>query len=432
MQGATAVVAAIAAVLAWILWGGNLEPSPPQAPLRLGEARVAQQPPRESSPDGHRSNTYFALEAAGEDLDAMIDSALDSRATLNQRVRAVWWLGRFGSDEAVDVLERVLHSDARAAVKASAAHALGFSGHDAVGQILESLLQSTEITVACGAIRGLAATGDLEFVSVLEALLHDPAARDMVRGQAAVSLADLAGPKAQESLLSAFRNVESEDLAGSVLEGLGKLPFEQTTPFFRGVLEDGQLSDGIKAAALEALGESTPDAVGLLSEVAAGASSPELRIAAVDALAFLEDASARPQTLLKLLASEAEPDVRVELYSTLALDAREVYTRSRAERVVSLVLSETSTDARLEGIRLVAYMLSGTPREPLVEPFEREMVPWLLDQATTSQSRYRRLVAVEALQVAGTRESRGVLAELTRGDDVEVAAAAARGIAPGG
>ena len=77
-------------------------------------------------------------------------------------------------------------------------------------------------------------------------------------------------------------------------------------------------------------------------------------------------------------------------------------------------------------------MLSGTPREPLVEPFEREMVPWLLDQATTSQSRYRRLVAVEALQVAGTRESRGVLAELTRGDDVEVAAAAARGIAPGG
>ena len=269
-------------------------------------------------------------------------------------------------------------------------------------------------------------------MSVLEALLHDPAARDMVRGQAAVSLADLAGPKAQESLLSAFRNVESEDLAGSVLEGLGKLPFEQTTPFFRGVLEDGQLSDGIKAAALEALGESTPDAVGLLSEVAAGASSPELRIAAVDALAFLEDASARPQTLLKLLASEAEPDVRVELYSTLALDAREVYTRSRAERVVSLVLSETSTDARPEGIRLVAYMLSGTPREPLVEPFEREMVPWLLDQATTSQSRYRRLVAVEALQVAGTRESRGVLAELTRGDDVEVAAAAARGIAPGG
>jgi HEAT repeat protein len=356
--------------------------------------------------------------------DLPIQRALDSRADLALRVDAVRELARRGTDEAMEALRRLFASDARSILKAVAAEALGETNHPEAERMLEELLGTDDEIVLRGALRGIAKSGRPGSLGVLEVFLLNPAAPESVRVEAALALGRRGDPAAYRALTLAFVEVESDQMAGRVLEALGALPFSQVEGFFRRMLADPTLSDELKLEALEALGNSTPEAAKLLLEYADRAPDPGLRAGAVNAVSMLDEAEDVQVSLLPLLATESSPAVRAELYSALAFDGSGTYRNTRPEVVVQRILAEREPRARLEGFRLVASMLRAHPDPRLAEPFDRQMVPWLRDQAQSGLQRYTRRVSVDTLRLANTAASTGALRELARSPDRDTASAA--------
>jgi HEAT repeat protein len=356
--------------------------------------------------------------------DLAIQRALDSGADLGLRVDAVRALALRGTDEAMEALRRLLASDARSILKAAIADALGETRHPEAGRMLEELLESDDEIVLRGALRGIAKTGRPGSVGTLELFLLNPAAPESARVEAALALGKLDDPAAYRALALAFVEVESDQLAGRVLEGLGALPYPEVEVFFRRVLADPELSTELKVAALEALNRSTPEAGELLLEYADRAPDPRLRAAAIDGLAMLDEAEGVQGSLLPLLETEESPAVRAELYSALAFDGSDTYRSASPEFVVQRILAERDPRARLEGFRLVASMLRAHPDPRLSEPFDRQMVPWLREQALAGRQRYTRRVSIDTLRLANTAAGTGALRELARARDPDTARAA--------
>jgi hypothetical protein len=207
--------------------------------------------------------------------------------------------------------------------------------------------------------------------------------------------------------------------------------FSADEDYFREVLASPGFSPETKADVLETLGEAGPEAVELLLEIAAGAEEPELRAAAVESLAWLDGsdedparAAAPPRALLDLLESEADAEVRAELYSALAFDAGTSWDDARLDRLVERVLTEQRSETRLQGSRLIASRLRHHPDTRLAEVFDRELLPWLQAEASKQGSRYSRLMSVDALKLADTRAASEALHDLSRSQDTTVARAA--------
>ena len=207
-----------------------------------------------------------------------------------------------------------------------------------------------------------------------------------------------------------------------VLAEAGRRPYSEA--WFRDVLAIPELPTEVKVAVAEALADSTPEAADLLLEVATGAEDPELRAAAVESLAWLDESAEFQDALLDHLESEPHADVRAELYRALAFDAGATAESTRVRDVVARVLSEREADARVQGFRLVAGMLRLHPDPHLAGIFDRDMVPWLWEEASGRGSRYSRLVSIDALKLANTSAATDALHDLSRSQEAAVAVAA--------
>jgi HEAT repeat protein len=362
------------------------------------------------------------------DLDEMLDLALDVEAPLDARIRAVRWLGRFGSTEAIDVLEHILHAASPARLLTEAAEALGSSKHADSRRILETLLESENDAIVRGALRAVAARADADAVAILEAMLRDLNQSDAVRAQAATSLGRLATAQATASLRESFAQIDDPNLVSSILEALGEQPYRETEDFFRSIITDGEVDPEIKIAALEALSDAPPESSELLLEFASGASDPELRISAIESLALLDGSEDAVVPLLDILDREPSPDVRAELYSALAFHNLETHAGAALDTLVRTILEEESLETKLQGYRLVGAMLSVGPDTRLSGPFDEFMVDWLSEQAEFATNSYRRSLAIDALNLAGTDEARRALGRLAYRDDPTIVAEAERAL----
>lgn len=357
-------------------------------------------------------------------LDDRIARAEDPDLPIELRARAAWQLARSRSDTATEVLERLLRSDAPSHLKASIAEALGHSPHPDAPRILDELLGSEDPLLLRGAMRGLAATGDPAARDRLASMLLDDSLSEDVRAQAALSLGALGGADAPRVLSSALAAAESEDLAASVLDGLGALPFTETENLFRAVLESADTSQELKVVALEALANAEGEPAPLLLGYARESDSPELRVAALDAIGLLDRVGPALGGVVELLASEQSSEVRAAAYNALAAQAREVHERVRVERLMPSIQGEPDPAARLEGYRLVAALLQAAPDPDLREHFDAEMVDWLRDEALDNPTRYGRGLALDALKISNTERAARALDQLARVGDPEVARAA--------
>ena len=227
------------------------------------------------------------------------------------------------------------------------------------------------------------------------------------------------GGRAQDSA-----DAETEDWEHAILASVRRRPSSGTESFVREVLANPENPTEVKVAVVESLEDPTPEAIELLLETAAEAEDPELRAAAVESLAWLDEPDDVRGALLDLLETESSAEVRAELYSALAFDPGDTHAKAHLDDLVRMVLSERRSEARVQGFRLVASMLRFHPDPHMAEIFDRDMVPWLWEEAMREGSRYARLVSVDALKLANTSAAAEALDDLSRSQEAAVAEAA--------
>jgi HEAT repeat protein len=435
----TAALAAVALVIASLERPWEPEPGLPPAPAGTGAPAPGAQaiPAPAVEPGAGLASWRDTLSrwlrgsdaAALAPLRDLVDLARDPTTPLELRVGAVRWIARDGGQEGLEFLEDLLSGDAPASLRAAIAEAIGESPQPDARTLLEDLLESDDEALARGALRGLARGPDAP--GLLASVLRDGERPLAVRAQAAGLLGTLEAEEASAALRSALPEIDDAALAAHVLDALGEHPFARNADAFRAVLANPALPRELKIEALEALGDSGTDSAALLLDYAARAPEPELRAAAVEAIAFLDDSDAIAPWLLRLVESEPSPDVRAEIYASLGFHARATYAAADADRLVDVILSETGGPVRLQAFRLAATILRTHPDPRLVEAFDARMVPWLQDEALRAPGRAQRLACLDTLQLARTPEATAALERLARSHDAAVAEAAARALRSG-
>jgi HEAT repeat protein len=346
-----------------------------------------ERPPRSGSPPGSPP--------AAADVRAWLEILADPEGDLGERLRAATKLAILGTDEALLALSAALESGP-SPLAAGVAEALGECRHPEARALLETLLGAADEAVARGAIRGLGRAGDPEALEALAGILGDEAARPGARGEAAYVLGEASGTAALEALVRAAHAAGEGPLRGEVLAGLGARPFAETEGFFREYLGSPETSPTAKAAALEALGDSRGNPAPVLLEYAAHA-DPALREASAAALAAAEETGEIGESLVRLLATETVPDVRLGLYQ--ALESQASFDLARVQ---ALVLAEEAADVRLAGLGLLAAAGPHAGDAAIADHVERDVVPELEATAIEGAAPRERMASVIALRRAGT------------------------------
>ncbi len=348
----------------------------------------------------------------------LISQLLNPALPLKNRRQAARALAQLGSDETLAALKTAL-LEGPPYLKAAIGEGLGESPHPEAKNLLLSMVNGTDETVARGAIRGLALRGDAEAAETLGQVLFDAQKPDSVRAEAALALGEVQQPAALASLTRAATELQDETLTEQVLEGLGRRPFEETAEFFRSYLESPSLSTESKVAALEALGNAEGNVAPFLLKYAADPDA-EVRAAAVWALSATDSESDLGPQLLGLLKQETSPEVRLRLYQALGnQDAWDVPT------LLALAEKETDPGVRLAGLAVLAQAVRAAPTPEALSFFNQTAVPELERTALTRDSMPDRLSAVLALRQAGTAEATRALQDVAgQASDRKVAEAA--------
>jgi len=358
-----------------------------------------------------------------ESLRTALERAMDGELDPERRARAIRALAAFGNDEALDVLERLLRGDPSIAIRTVVARALGKCTHPDALRLLRASLGDPAPSVAAAAALSLGRLRHPEALDALRSLLEDPGAPESLRAAAAVAMAD--HPEAHGALreLAASSNAA---LAAAALEGLAGQAFAENEALLRSALAGPQLGLDAKLPVVEALADGDADAMAYLVELAGGHREPELRTAAIEALALGEDGEGSAAGLAAIAQHEPEPEVRAALYNALSVLPPEPADPRRAG-LVAEALGESEPRARLEGSRMLASWLRRSPDPDLARSFDASAVDWLRESAE-SGSRFTRHLATHTLLLAGTTAARDALRDLSHSSDPAVSEPAERAL----
>ena len=369
----------------------------------------------------------------GPELDpdriAELDSiARDGEASPSERVDAIRWLGRVGTDASVASLVALLARELPPDLALEAAAALGRSSHPEVDRRIDEQLASGDVVRQQGAIRALALRGGEQTLERMRSIAADPAAAEPLRREAIAALGVLADREAGRTLRMLYASAGSDALAAEVLAALAARPFAENREFMRSVVADDSESIEVRAQLLESLASASPGVLEFLTDVALDSPEPELRRASIGAMAQLDPDGRAVMGLVRRIPFETEAALRIEIYRGLALPAGEAMPSSVAEALVSAVLIEKEPQVRTYGARAVALHLDARTGAELFDRFDRELVPFLEREAATGESARVRGLALEALARAATEASTRALENLRRAGDAGIAAAAERAI----
>lgn len=360
---------------------------------------------------------------------AEMDSiAHDGEASPSERVDAIRWLGRVGTDESVASLVALLARELPPALAREAAAALGRSSHPEVDHRIEEQLASGDVMRQQGAIRALALRGGEQMLERMRSIAVDPAAAEPLRMEAIAALGGLADREAGRTLQMLYASAGSDALAAEVLAALAARPFAENRDFMRSVVADDSESIELRAQVLESLASASPGVLEFLTDVALDSPEPALRRASIGALAQLDPDGRAVMGLVRRIPFETDAALRIEIYRGLALPVGEEMPSSVAEALVSAVLIEKEPYVRTYGARAVALRLDAQTGAELFERFDRELVPFLEREAAMGEPASVRGLALEALARAATEASTRALENLRRAGDAGIAAAAERAI----
>jgi HEAT repeat protein len=358
----------------------------------------------------------------GMSLEQTIARFVDERVAFAERRMYAYRLARVGSPECIAALRHVL-GHAPPEQKAFIAQLIGSAGNPAVKPLLLPLLQDASETVVIGAIRGLSATGGEDVAAEIGAMLSDSTRLQTVRIEAATGLGNLATPAAKEALTQALRQTDASELATEILKGLGRFQFASVANTFERYLINPDTPAEMRVVAAEALAQSTTEAAPFLLAVAENDARADVRAAAAWAISAHQAPAEVGRALAQLVESEQVPDVRRRLYEAL-LPQSEV----PAERLLPAVQAEQDVAARVAGFNVIGSLAGKQPTSSTASAFDREIVPELLQIATTPNTLNIQMRAVFALRRAQTERARAALAVIASDAHPQIAAAARNGL----
>jgi HEAT repeat protein len=411
-----ALAIGLAGAIAWHFGKRSPQPEPASA-----QSVAQDRPSAEPAASARPAAPFPPALAAGWTRSTnapLIARLFDVSLPLAARRRAARELARIGSDDAIAALKVAL-AGGPPYLKAAIGEGLGESPNPEAGALLRELANDTDETAARGAVRGLAMRGGAEAAEALAGFLGDEDKPESVRTEAALALGDVEGPEALAALTRAVAEIHDESIAGSILEGLAKRPFDETEQAFSNYLETPNLTGESKAAALEALANTQGEVAPFLIQYAADPDS-QVRAAAAWSLTSTESETNLSPQLTDWLKQETDSEVRTRLYQ--ALGNQDNYD---VTALMALAQKETDPAARLAGLELLGRACGPDSTPDLLSFFNQTAVPELTKAALSGDNPQQRLNSVQALSQAGTPESIHALQQIagSSGDPAIVAAA---------
>lgn len=424
---AAGIPLAAVAVVAACIWVEDRFPSDdPRKALHPGVQRVVSRPVvtfLSRQAEHHvRQRADLMFMNTGMSLEQTLERFLDESVDLKERRIHAYRLARVGSPECIAALLKVLGT-APPEHRAFMAQLIGSTGSPAAREWLLPLLDDPDERVVRAAIRGLGVIGGDEATERISAFLQDAEQPEAVRIEAALGLGTIGTPAAGDALVRALGGASSEDLAIPILDGLGRFDFPLVEATFNQLITHPETPKTLKVAALEALANSSADALPYLLNGAEHAADPELRAAAAWAISAQPEAPDCGSELIRLTGNEPEPEVRRRLYEAMLPQAS-----VRADALLSRVQAEDDLAARVAGFNAVGAALRREPASGSAEIFNRDIAPELVRIAIEPNSLNLQMRAVFALRRAGTPAAREALARIVDHAPPQVATAARHGL----
>jgi len=179
----------------------------------------------------------------------------------------------------------------------------------------------------------------------------------------------------------------------------------------------------MRVVATESLAFSTKEAVPFLLGLAGADADTDVRASAAWAISAQVDDQHLGQTLTGLAEQETEAYVRRRLYEALLPQ-----TDIPAERLLPMIEAEDDVAARVAGFNALGRAAGLRPGSAVAAAFDQQIVPELLQIATSENSLNIQMRAVFALRRAQTEAAQGALAAIARSAQPQVAIVAQNGL----
>jgi len=429
LGGVALIILAAGAFVAFSVWVENRFPKQDSKhPVLAAARRVVTRPVVNALSRGAEAYVRKRAEApfmySWLSLDETIARFLDQRVPIEERRLYAYRLARDGSPKAVEALLKVFQS-AAPQHKAFMAQLIGSTRNPQAKAWLWLLLDDPNRDVVLATIRGLSAIGGDDVTSRIIGILNDEQRSDQVRVEAAIGLGVIGTPKASGALVEMLARVPTGELAVQILNSLSRFEFSNVSTVFEEYLGAPDANPKMRVAAVEALANGSAESVPFLLKLAGSDADPDVRASAAWAISAHTGITDQGPALSSLVQHETEADVRRRLYEgLLAQDS------VSPDQLLPIVQSEEDLAARVAGFNAVGQFVRQQPVSPAATIFNDQIVPELVQIATSPTSLNLQMRAVFALRRAQTGPAQAALMAIANSARPEVATNARNGLLP--
>jgi HEAT repeat protein len=358
----------------------------------------------------------------GLTLEQTVARFLDERIDLSQRRIYAYRLARIGTPECVEALLNVLRT-APPEHKAFIAQLVGSTGNPEAKTWLLPLLGDADEAVVMATIQGLSVIGGSEITTLIREILADNKRSELIRIQAALGLGTIGTPAARSALIDSLNLSPSSALGVQILNSLGHFEFPMIADIFEQYLVAPDSPQTMRVAAVEALANSSTEAVPFLLQVTGNDRNPDVRASSAWAISAHDTINDLGPALAELAEREPAADVRRRLYEALVGQSA-----IPADRLLNLVRNEQDLAARIAGFNALGRVAYQQPGSDVAMAFDQEAVPELLKVAISPNSLNLQMRAVFALRRAQTESAREALKLISNSANPQIATAARNGL----
>jgi HEAT repeat protein len=358
----------------------------------------------------------------GFTLEEVIARFLDEKADMGERRVYAYRLAREGTPQALEALAKGFQA-ARPEDKVFMTRLIGSVRNPGAKEVLWPLLDDVDRNVVLTALRGLSAIGGADVSHKLGMLLEDSRQPESVRIEAAQGLGEMRTPAERDILIRVLVREEETDVGTEILNSLGRFPYPMVAGTFEKVLSAPETPEPMRVTAVEALAYSSKEAVPFLLGVAADDRDPDVRASAAWALSLHGHQNQLGPELFFMAEREEDPDVRRRLYEAMLPQSGIL-----PERLLEKVLAEDDIAARVAGFNALGTAAGRRTSEAVAMAFDQQIVPELLQIATSDNSLNLRMRAVFALRRTQTVSAQAALAEIANTSTPQIAEAARHGL----
>jgi len=286
-----------------------------------------------------------------------------------------------------------------------------------------ALLEAGNAAEALLAVRALAVIGGDANTDTLNTMIKNADLPQALRLEAALGLGIVGTPQAGDALIGAFGMFPEPEVQEQLLGALGHFPFQQIKSKWEEVLNDPKTPPELRVAAVDALSNSSGDALPYLSNLAGSDRDPDVREMSAWAISAHDSEGLLGQDLARMASVEPEADVRRRLYEALLVQAN-----NPSENLLPVIQNETDIAARVAGFNALGDAVKRGASSAITTEFDTKITPELTAIAVSQATLNIRMRAVFALRRADTVAAREALQVISQTPNPKIASAALHGL----